>query len=227
MRGRKAGALGRGRAEEQAIRIGRQVKLQRVTLGMSRSEVARRARVSDSTVERVEDGDPGSQLNTVVAVTSAVGLDLVLNAYPGQTVSLRDSGQMELAEVIRGAAAAYWHPRLEVAAGEFGRSADMVLYGAEEVVHVEIERAATDFQAQYRSARRKTDTLAAAEQRPIRLVIAVEDTRRNREALRAHADLIRSQLPATTREVMAALRGGRPLGRDGLGWLRRPRRPTR
>lgn len=203
--------------------MGGEARLHRLTLGMSRAEVARRARVSESTVERIEAGDPGVQLNTLVAVTTAVGLDLVMHVYPGRTVSLRDSGQLELAEVLRTVAGAYWRARLEVPAGEYGRSADIVLYGAEEIQHHEIERVATDFQAQYRSARRKTESLSAGERRPVRVVIDVEDTRRNRAALRPHMALIRTELPATTREVMASLRYGQPLGRDGLAWVRRPR----
>jgi len=222
MRGRRLGALGRGRAEEQARRIGEQARLQRITLGLTRAHVARRARVAKSTVERVEDGEIGVQLDTLTAVTVAVGLDLVLSTYPGRSVSLRDTGQLELAKVLLDAAAPYWRGRLEVSAGEHGRSADLVLRGADEVLHVEIERLATDFQAQYRSARGKTEALSAGERRPVRLVIAVEDTRRNRAALRPHAELIGSQLPGTTREVMATLRSGRPLGKEAFIWVRRP-----
>jgi transcriptional regulator with XRE-family HTH domain len=201
-----------------------ELRTTRAKLKMSDRELARRAGVSRSTVGRFENGDPSMQVDTVVAVLAAAGLDLVLNAYEGATPGLRDTGQMEIAEVIRAAAGGYWRPVSEVAAGPYGRSADLVLYGAEEVIHMEIERGAADFQSQERSAKRKREALAGADSRPVRLVLVIEDTRANRLAMAPHEALIRSQYPATSREIMATLRHGRPLGRDGLLWIRRPSR---
>jgi DNA-binding XRE family transcriptional regulator len=213
--------LGAKRAAEQMARISPEFKLARARLAFSQSEAARRAGVARSTIERVEDAEPDVELATLVAVLASVGLDLVLNAYEGQTVRLHDSGQMSLVDQLRRMAAPYWRPQIEVAAGDFGRSADLVFYGAEEIIHVEIERRATTFEAQLRSALRKREVLAARGDRPVRLVLVFEDTRRNREALALHGALIRAQLPATSRDVLRSLRVGQPLGRDGVLWLRR------
>jgi len=177
--------------------------------------------VARSTVERVEAAAVNVEVETLVAVMAAAGLDLVLQAYEGTGLRLRDSGQMTLVEQVRRVAAPYWRAQVEVAAGDYGRSADVVFYGAEEVLHHEVERRAINFQAQLRSAKRKREALAAKGDRPVRLVLVIEDTHRNREALAAHTDLINSQLPATSRDVLRALRLGQPLGRDGLLWLRR------
>ena len=212
------------RANHQLRRMGAELRTARAKLRMSDREVARRAGVSRSTVARLEHGDPAMRVDTLTAVMAAAGLDLVLQAYEGATLSLRDTGQMDIAEVIRSAAGDSWRPVTEVAAGPYGRSADLVLYSAEEVIHVEIERGAADFQAQERSAKRKREALASGEGRPVRLVLVIEDTRSNRAALAPHEALIRSQYPATSREIMSALRNGRPLGRDGLLWIRRPAR---
>jgi hypothetical protein len=181
--------------------------------------------VARSTVERLWRGDASMQVDTLAAVLAEAGLDLVLQAYEGGTVSLRDTGQMEIAEAIRRMCSSGWRPVTEVAAGPFGRSADLVLYGPEEVIHIEIERGGSDFQRQERSAKRKREALAVNEARPVRLVLAVEDVRSNRAALAPHAALIRAQYPAGSREITAALRGGHRLGRDGLLWIRRPPRP--
>lgn len=204
-------------------RIAGEFRLARLTLGLSRDRVARRAGVARSTVERYEAGATEIAIDIAAAVMAAVGLDLVLKAYPGGPVSLRDTGQMTLADQLRQLAAAYWMPRLEVLAGDHGRAADVVLYGAEEILHLEIERHATDFQAQLRSARQKQEVISARSDRPVRLVLVIEDTRKNREALRLHAGLIASQLPADSRAVLRSVRLGRPLGSDGLLWLRRRR----
>jgi transcriptional regulator with XRE-family HTH domain len=215
------------RATHQLRRIAAELRTARAKLGLSDRDLARLAGVSRSTIRRLLDGSPSIQVDTAVAVLAAVGLDLVLNAYEGATPALRDSGQLEIAEVIRASAHAYWRTVSEVAAGPYGRSADLVLYGAEEVIHIEIERGANDFQAQERGAKRKREFLAGGESRPVRLVLVIEDTRANRLAMGPHQGLIRSQYPATSRKIMAALRHGRPLGRDGVLWIRRPQRRER
>ena len=77
-----------------------------------------------------------------------------------------------------------------------------------------------DFQGQYRSVSLKRDWLARQHGRPVRLVIAVEDLRSNRAAIAPHMSLIGSILPAGSRRIMDAIRSGRPLGSDGLLWVR-------
>lgn len=222
MSGRKR-RTGAQRARDQARRIGQEVVLARGALAWPREAVARRANVARSTLERIEAGDASVQLDVLCAATAAVGLDLVLQAYPGREPGLRDTGQLTLAKHLADLAHQGWQLALEVPCGEHGESADVVLFGAAVVMHVEIERSVVDFQAQFRRAIAKRKTLEVRESRPVRLVVAVEDTKRNRHAVVPHRDLIERALPAGSREVIAAIRRGLPLGRDGLLWLRRPR----
>jgi transcriptional regulator with XRE-family HTH domain len=204
--------------------MGGEIRVARVTLSMSGRSAARRAGVSSSTEQRIELGDPNVSVATLCAVAEAVGLDLVLHAYPGRAPGLRDTGQLDLVEVVRGQAHEGWQPSVELLVGQHGESIDLALFGPREIWACEIERMATDFQAQYRRADRKRAMLAALHQRAIRLVLVVEDTRRNRASIREHEGLVRAQLPAGSREIIAALRTGSQLGRDGLLWLRRPPR---
>lgn len=204
--------------------MGVEVRVARITLAMSGRSVARRAGVSSSTEHRIEIGDPNASVATLCAVAEAVGLDLVLHVYPGRAPGLRDTGQLELVEVVRGQAHERWQPAVELLVGQRGESIDLALYGPREIWACEIERMAADFQAQYRRADGKRAMLAATHQRATRLVLVVEDTRRNRASVLQHERLIRAQLPAGSREILAALRTGVPLGRDGLLWLRRPPR---
>ena len=161
------------------------------------------------------------RLNTLCRVSGAVGLDLSARAYPGRGPRLRDTGQLEVAEGLRALAHASWRVGLEVSAGEHGQAADEVFFGPTEIIQVEVERLILDWQGQYRPALRKREVLAARHDRPVRLVIAVEDTKRNRRMLAEHASLIKELFPAGSREVMRAIRTGEPLGRDGLLWVRR------
>lgn len=210
----------RRRAQDQGARIGADVRLARTTLALSGQQVAARAGVAWFTVNRVELGDPGVSVSTLCAVAESVGLDLVLRVYPGATSSLRDTGQLSIAERIVAHAAASWQSAIEMQVGRHGEAIDLVMFGAHEIWAVEIERMAADFQAQYRRADRKRKMLADRHQRPVRLVMAVEDTRRNRRAVEPHLELIRGALPAGSRDILRSLRGGAALGVDGLLWIR-------
>ena len=212
--------MARGVAEA----LGREVTLARTNLALSRNSAAALAGVSPSTQQRVELGDPAVQLITACRVASAVGLKVWGKAFPVQSISLRESGQLRIAEILRHAGNRSFRIVLELSL-EGGRSADMAFFGPDEVILVEIERMLADFQAQYRAAVSKRDELAAIHQRPVRLVLAIEDTHRNRRAAQPHAALIRSALPAGSREIASIVRTGRTLGRDGILWIR-PRRPV-
>lgn len=192
-----------------------------MTLAMTLRQAASLAGVSWSTAARVELGDPNASLDTLCAVAGAVGLDTVVRTYPGTPPTLRDTGQLALVERLCREAHAVWQPHVELLIGQHGESIDLVLLGSQEIWATEIERMATDFQAQYRRADRKREALGALHRRPVRLVMVVEDTRRNRSAVEAHLAFMRSVLPAGTRQVLNALRRGTPLGEDGLAWIRR------
>jgi DNA-binding XRE family transcriptional regulator len=209
-------------ARSVAESIGHEVTLARTNLALSRYAAARLAGVSPETQQRVEDGDPRVSIDTACRVAATIGLKVWAKAFPARTASLRDTGQLRIASFLQSIAADTFRRALELGLGN-GRSIDTVLFGPMEIIAMEIERLIADFQAQYRAAATKRDELALVHQRPVRLVLVIEDTRRNRAALREHAALIRSTLPAGSRDVLRALRAGEPLGRDGILWVR-PRR---
>lgn len=211
-----------GMARNVAMTIGQEVALARMNHGLSVRAAARLAGVAPETQRRVEGGDPSVQLATGCAVASALGLKVWGRAYPVTTPTLRDTGQLWVAEWLRRQTSRAWSIQVEVSLGNL-RAADVVFSGPTEIIDAEIERLLADFQAQFRAADEKRNLLSDMHQRPVRLVIAVEDTMRNRQVVKPHLDLMRSRLPAGSREVLAALRSGTPLGRDGLLWVRRRR----
>ena len=217
---------GERRAARQADGVTRDIVASRARRGETRTVVAARAGVSPDSVRRVEHGDPHVQLNTLCAVAEALGLDIVVRAYPGQPPSLRDAGQLGVEETIRSIAHGTWHLQAEVLAGDHGQAIDLCLFGPTEILAMEIDRLLLDFQEQYRRNAVKREFLAARHRRPIRLVMVVLATDRNRHAVQAHRAFIQSVLPAGSREVLRSLRTGKPLTRDGLLWIR-PDRPPR
>jgi transcriptional regulator with XRE-family HTH domain len=219
--------LGTRRARAQAGSAGGEILAARLSLGLTRTDAGRLAGVSPETTRRVEDGDPSVQLDTLCAVGEAVGIDIVVRAYPGRAPSLRDSGQLVVVDWLRGIAHASWTPRIEMAAGDHGEAVDIGLLGPTEIHAIEVDRLLLDFQDRYRRNDQKRSWLAARHRRPVRLVMVVEDTDRNRRAVAPHAAIISSVLPAGSREVLRSLRTGEPLGCDGLLWVRRRALPRR
>jgi transcriptional regulator with XRE-family HTH domain len=211
---------GRRRAAQQAARVGDAVHLQRVTEGLSLSEAARRAGIARSTWERIEAGVASVTLANLAAATEAVGLDLVCQTYPGRPTSLRDSGQLAIAQALAAIADSSYRVTFEQRAGDHGEAIDLVLWGAAEVLAIEIERIAADWQGQYRRASMKRDWLAAQTDRPVRLVIVLADTRRNRTSLAPFELAIAQAFPAGTGAVLRSIRSGTRLGSDGLCWFR-------
>lgn len=212
---------GRQRAQDQARLIGREVATARHASGLSADSAAARAGVSRSTWLRAESGSARTAIATLCAVTDAVGLDLVLRAYPGSRMTLRDRGQLAIAQRLAGLAHPTWTVSLEEPAGDHGQAIDLVISGGLEIVAIEIIRHMNDYQAQYRSATQKREWLGRLHGRPVRLVMAVEDLRSNRVALAPFGAVVGSAMPAGSRSVMESLRTGQPLGGDGLLWVRR------
>jgi transcriptional regulator with XRE-family HTH domain len=219
--------LGRARTARQALAIGSSVRVARAIACLSAQAAADRAGLARSTWNRIEAGDASVTLATAVAAASAVGLDLVCTTYPGREPRLRDTGQLAIAQRIVSTAAASWNATLEERAGDHGEAIDLVFRGPTEILAIEIERLIVDYQAQVRRLLWKRDWLAARHERPVRLVLLVADTQRNRRALSQFAEIVRTTFPSTTREVMAAIRRGQQLRRDGMAWVRPPRIPNR
>ncbi len=202
-------------------RLGVEAKSLRIGLSWTQALLGRRAGVSQASVARLEAGDVRGSISIVVRIFAALGSDLPLRAYPGTGVGLRDSGQLPMAEAIRALAHPSWRIVLEAPTGDDGnQAADMLFLLSEAGVHIELESALSDFQAQLRRGHLKRDGLQQRHERSVAFVMGLRDTERNRTAVAAHLMLIKAALPASSRDVLAAIRQGRPVDRDGLLWIR-------
>jgi transcriptional regulator with XRE-family HTH domain len=215
------------RSADQARKVGESVQLRRAAAGLTRTQAAARAGIARSTFERIEAGEPGVALDTLVAACDPVGLDLVCQTYPGRSLSLRDKGQMGVAQLLADMASSRWRVTLEEPSGDHGEATDMVFWGPDEIVAVEIERLVVSYESQRRRASVKRDWLAARHHRPVRLVMVIEDTARNRAAMSPWERVLTSTMPLGSRAVFSSIRTGAPLGNDGLCWIRPPARHAR
>lgn len=214
-------AIARSRSRYLAARFGTELRIARVTGGLSQEQLARVAGLGQTAVSRVERGDHQASLEVRCRLAAACGYEIGWRLYPVATVRLRDSGQLAVAEAIAAAAHASWAVTLEapIAPGD-PRAADMLLTGRDEVLHVEIERALVDAQAQLRSAQLKRHVLTERERRPIRLLIAVPDSRVARQRLEPARELLHRSFPSSSRQIWSAIRKGDPLGGDGILFVR-------
>lgn len=213
------------RSRNLAARYGRDLRVARVSAGLTQSRLAVLAGLTQQHVSLAELGDPNVSLDARCRLAAACGHELGWRLYPVSTVRLRDSGQMTLAQAVVERLHQAWSHRLEVpiSRGD-ARAADLVIYRTDEVVEIEIERSLVDFQAQLRAGQLKRQALGETDERPIRLIIAVPDTRGSRVRLAPFRDLIMRTMPCPSRKIWASIRAGEPIGGDGILFVRASRR---
>jgi transcriptional regulator with XRE-family HTH domain len=224
LRGSSARDAAASRSRWLAYRFGQELRIARVSAGLSQVQLANRAGVTQTVVSRAERGLEEASLRVRCRLAAAAGHELGWRLYPVASVRLRDSGQLAIAQAIATQCHESWGVNLEVpvSAGDL-RAADLLLAGATEVIHIEIERALIDVQAQLRAAQLKRTALASrdtSDARPTRLVIAVPDTQTARRRLAPVEELLSRQLPGSSRQIWDAIRSGSELGRDGLLFVR-------
>jgi transcriptional regulator with XRE-family HTH domain len=213
------------RAATLARRFGSELRVARVNGGLSQRQLALKAGVSQQAVSLAERGSVGIALDVRCRLVRGVGHELGWKLYPTGGVGLRDSGQLGVAKAIIVELHHALTARLEVpvAPGDL-RAADLVIYGAAETIHIEIERGLFDLQAQVRAAQLKRDLLAQSSQVAVRLVLAVPDSPRARRTVDALPSVLAAAFPLPSPSVWRALRRGTPLGADGLLFVRSWRR---
>jgi transcriptional regulator with XRE-family HTH domain len=208
---------GRSRARFLKQRFGEELRVARVSAGLSQSQLARRAGVSQPLVSAVERGVRGPSIEVASRLASASGCELGLRVFPADGVGLRDSGQLAMAEAIVAAASPLWHARLEVPVSSSDRrAADLVFEGPREVLLVEIERRLVDLQVQLCSATLKRDALAARYDLPVRLILSLPDRKSSRTVVQQMGVILTRALPAGSARIRRTLITGEPLGADGI-----------
>lgn len=219
---RRPSEIGTLRAADIRRWVGRDLRILRVTTAQSQRRMASRCGISQSFESQVERGTGNASLEVLAALAEAGGGKLVVRIVPGDGVSLRDSGQLEIVQLISTECHDRWRRTVEMPVGEAPdrRAADLVVQVPEEVNLIEVERAWVDHQAQYRNLQLKRTALSQQLGRPVNLIIALVDTERSRRALTGFETIIRETLPVPSRRVWASLRSGTPIGGDGILWVR-------
>lgn len=220
--------------------LGTLIRAVRIHLGLRQQDVARRARVSQSSVSRIERGHVGSlPLDIVRAVTSVleIRLDLAAAWRGGNLDRVLNARHSALHERLatRLAGELGWVSAAEVSFsiwGERGVIDRLAFHAGRQMLAVfELKADLSDpagLVAQVDRYRRLAPEIARArewEARAISCWAVVADTDTNRRRLAEHRSLLRGAFPADGRVLGEWLRD--PLDRlDGLTFLAYPRRQT-
>ena len=203
----------RRQALDQLRAIGRELRIARITSGKRQLDIARAIGVSTAHVSRIERGlVEGVTMGVLARFATAVGLRIWLRAFPAGR-RLLDAPQLALWAEFKPHFDRVWQLRTEVPIPIPGdlRAADAVANNGSCTVEVELITRLADFQAQSRSALLKKRDLRAN-----RLILVVNGSRANREALKEARDLMRDTFPLDTRAIKRALRLGEDPGADGI-----------
>jgi transcriptional regulator with XRE-family HTH domain len=175
------------RAVDRGARLGRRLittmgsdlRLGRVSAGLSLEQVGRAVGMSHSQLGRIERADhPSVSVMQLARIASVVGLDLSVRTYPNGS-PLRDEAHLALIQRFRARLSAKLSVRTEVPlpiAGDL-RAWDLVVLGAGEPIGVEAETRLLDIQALERRIALKMRDGGLS-----RVILLVSTTRGNRMA---------------------------------------------
>jgi len=206
---------GRRRAVRTRLEVGAGIRQARRAAGLSQVSVARRARLSQSGVSRIERGVAAASVDDLAALAGVVGLDLVVQLYPGGS-PIRDTAHVRAMGRLKAILPAAFRLAAEVPIPISGdqRAVDAVLVDPPLRVGFELESRLLDMQALVRRVALKQRDAGLA-----RMVLVVPDTPANRAAASTARATLSAAFPAGHRLVLAALRTGRQPPANGILWV--------
>jgi transcriptional regulator with XRE-family HTH domain len=216
-RTRRADEAGRA-GERLEEKLGRELRLARLTSGLRQSDVARVLGVSHTSIGRVERGIASLGIADASRHAAVVGLRLYARFYPTGS-GLRDAAQLDLLRRFHSRIGDRWTWQLEAPLNIAGdpRAFDALLTRPPTpssptlTVAVEAVTRLRDAQAQLRAANLKQRDGGAQ-----RLVILLSASHANRTALRSAADILATTFPLGTKATLTGLAAGIDPGANGI-----------
>lgn len=203
----------RRRSRDTRLTIGNEVRSARLGSGLSQAVASRSVQISRAQWSRIERGAIQSvTLEQLTLACAAVGLDLVVRAYPAAD-PVRDRAHAALLERFRQRLphGTRWQTEVPLSRPGDLRAWDAVAALGAQTVAVEAEVRLWDLQAlERRVALKQRDGAMAL------VILLVADTRANRAVLATHREHLRARFPLDSRHVLAALRSGALPPRSGI-----------
>jgi transcriptional regulator with XRE-family HTH domain len=194
--------------------LGNELRASRLEHGLSQAAVAAAARTSRAQVSRIERAEaPRVAILEFSRVLAVVGLELSARAYPGGR-PLRDAAHLALLDRFRRRVSLSVAWRFEAPVGGAGdlRAWDAVMLVGLTEVAVETETRPRDVQTLLRrlATKRRDDPGISS------VVLVMADTRHNRRVVKEFGEVVRAELPMTSKAIIEALAAGREPGGSGI-----------
>lgn len=212
----------------EAIRsIGRELLRIRVDAGATQRRVAALAGIDHTHYSRIEAGIANASLETLLAISVALGADLSFRFYPGSGPRLTDRHQARMVEALLEVLCAEWRPHVEVLVVRPVRgSIDIVLERDGLLIAAEAHSELRRLEQQIRWASEKAASVGSSElvregvEPTVSRLLVLRSTAGTRQLARQFEGTLRSAYPASTASVIASLRDGAAWPGPGIVWIR-------
>jgi hypothetical protein len=217
-------------------KVGEDLVRIRTDAAATKARVAQVAGVDRSFYGRVETGEAHASLESLVALSVALGAEVSIRLYAGTGPLLTDRHQARMSECLLPELAPVWRPHLEVRVARPVRGyVDAVLERVDTplLVVTEFESALPRLEQQIRWAAEKVASIGSSElvgagpTPPTSKLLVLRSTQATRAIARAFEATLRTAYPAPTQDAVESLRTGAPWPGDAIvmdpyRWRRRP-----
>jgi len=197
------------------LELGGGIRQARRAAGLTQTVVARRGKLSQATVSRIERGATAASVDDLAALASVVGLDLVVKLYPGGS-PVRDAAHVRIMSRLKALLPAAMRLAAEVPIPIPGdqRAVDAMVVDPPLRVGFELESRLLVAQGLARRV-----ALKQRDARLARMVLVVPDTPANRAAAASGQATLDAGFPVGHRATLAALRAGELPKGNGILWV--------
>lgn len=210
-------------------RLGEDFLRIRIDAAATKAQVGSAAGVDRTFYGRIESGDAHPSLETLVALSIALGAELSIRIYPGIGPVLTDRHQARMEEAFLRELHPVWRPHLEVGVTRPVRGViDSVLERTDVplLVLTEFESSLPRLEQQIRWAGEKANAIWSSEligegPRPaVSRLLVLRSTAATRAIATRFETMLRTAYPCRTREAIDALMHGSAWPGDSMIWVR-------
>lgn len=198
--------------------IGEDIRRQREDAGVSQRRLASAAGVDQSYLAKVEAATVRASVETLTAISLALGADLSVRLFPNTGPPIRDKTQAVMLEALLRVAHRRWRRFIEVQVVRPVRGViDLVLHepGDSTVVALEAQSQMRRLEQQVRWGHAKADALTSSSlarrlwpkdlPTEVSAALLLRSTRANRDLAVEFEELLRAAYPAPTADALASL----------------------
>jgi transcriptional regulator with XRE-family HTH domain len=201
----------------------------RTDAGATHGQVATLAGIDRSYYSRIEAGAANPSIETIAAISVALGADVSIRFYPGTGPRLTDRHQARMIETILRTLSMAWKPHLEVPVSRPVRGViDLVLERRNNglLVAAEAYSELRRLEQQIRWSAEKSAALGSSALvgpgpvPEVSTLLVLRSTASTRELARQFEASLKAAYPARTTEVVESLRTGSRWPGPGIIWIR-------